>query len=171
MNKLIILDLDETLIHSCSEWIGRPYSFIAGDKMIHERPGAKYFIESTSKIYKLAVWSASHGRYAQGIISELFGSHCSPEFVWTRERCGVRTSSDGMAEFTKDLSEIAGDYRDFMIIDDRPDCILSGEGRVLSVPPYYGASSDTVLSDLLNYLCDITDSDWSELDFKNWSTT
>jgi hypothetical protein len=41
---LVILDLDETLVHSCDEWIGRSHNFLAADKMIFVRPYAEEFV-------------------------------------------------------------------------------------------------------------------------------
>jgi len=48
---LLILDIDETLVHSCDEWIGRRHDFLAADNMIFEHSFVKEFIEEPMSIY------------------------------------------------------------------------------------------------------------------------
>lgn len=76
MKKVLVLDLDETLI-----------SWIEDDDIQHDfrirvmgcnyrirtRPYLQEFLQAVSKNYELVVWSASHPEYANGIVAQLSG--------------------------------------------------------------------------------------------------
>jgi len=149
---LIILDIDETLIHSCDEWIGRKPDFIAANKMIFVRPYAKELINSLKSQYKLAVWSAAYGQYLHEIIDFLFGSSKQLEFIWDRTKCELLSNLEHCEYFSKNLSKIKAlgwSEEQFVIIDDRPENITNNNyNNVIPVKPYYGAVDDQELNQL-----------------------
>jgi TFIIF-interacting CTD phosphatase-like protein len=146
--KLVILDLDETLLHACHEWIGKQPSFVISNAMIHLRPGVNDFIEAISKHFDIAIWTASYGLYTKDIIKELFGTKTNLRFVLTREDCDPITESDGYPAFEKDTQKILdlGWYHeDFIIVDDKPHLVKSKHLNILEVRPFYGSTTDTEL--------------------------
>lgn len=151
--KLIIFDIDETLIHSCDEWIGRQPDFISADKMIYVRPYAKEFINSLKSQYKVAVWSAAYGQYLYEIIDFLFGSSNQLEFIWDRTNCELLSNLEHCDYFSKDLSKIKAlgwSEDQFIIIDDKPENITDKNGnRVVAIKPYYGSVGDQELKALI----------------------
>jgi RNA polymerase II subunit A small phosphatase-like protein len=151
--KLIIFDIDETLIHSCDEWIGRKPDFIAANKMIFVRPYAKELINLLKSEYQIAVWSAAYGQYLHEIIDFLFGSSKQLEFIWDRTKCELLSNLGHCDYFSKDLSKIKalGWFEDqFVIIDDRPENITNkSSNNVIPVKPYYGSVNDYELKCLI----------------------
>lgn len=151
--KLIIFDIDETLIHSCDEWIGRKPDFIAANKMIFIRPYAKEFIDRLKSEYKLAVWSAAHGQYLNEIVYKLFGNTKQLEFIWGRTECELLSGLDGCDYFGKNLSKIKAlgwSEDQFIIIDDKPENITDKNGKsVVAIKPYYGSVDDQELKVLI----------------------
>lgn len=146
--QLIIFDLDETLLHSCNEWIGKLPSFTIEGAMVHLRPGALDLIKACSEKYAIAVWTASYGNYTKDIITNVFGEYPKLEFVYTREMCIEFVESDGYTAFKKDISllmQIGWNISDILVIDDKPEFILpEGVGR-LKVRPFFGSSNDNDL--------------------------
>lgn len=149
---LVILDLDETLIHSCDEWIGHPHDFIAASKMIFVRPYAKEFVEELLLKYKVAVWTASYGKYTEEIIKYLFRDKNKLEFVFDRSHCSLTETAKGQDVLIKDLEkihEIGWTKNSFSIVDDKPECIYGERHQVIEVKPYFGSDNDKELLNIL----------------------
>ena len=149
---LVILDLDETLIHSCDEWIGRPHDFVAGNKMMFSRPFAKDLVRELVRKYSVAVWTASYGAYTRDIIKYLFEDPNCLAFMWDRSRCLLKSAPKKTDHFVKDLAEVyaAGWSQDsFCLVDDRPEHIIGAPANVISVKPCYGSADDQELDTIL----------------------
>lgn len=56
MRKLLILDLDDTIIHGDREGIGA--DFLAAGIPVFIRPGARQLLERMERIFDLAVWTS-----------------------------------------------------------------------------------------------------------------
>ena len=150
MAELVVLDLDETLIHACSEWIGHSHDFIAANSMVHIRPGTKEFLDRIFKYYDVAIWTASTGQYLGQVVEKLFVNY-KLEFIWDRTHCDIETDRDGYDIFVKDISRLHQvGYRNFVIIDDRPENIRPNSDTVIAVKPYYGSRDDMELLKLSN---------------------
>jgi len=153
--KLMILDVDETLIHSCSEWIGRKADFIAADHMIFVRPYAKTFISLALQQYKVAIWTASYGQYTREILSHLFEDVSDIEFIWDRNDCLRSRYDSGNEYFAKELSKLeqAGWTNDrYLIVDDMPEHIVGSQENIIGIKPYFGSINDAELLALTQQL-------------------
>lgn len=151
---LTILDLDETLVHSCSEWIGRHHDFIAGDSMIFVRPYAIEFILALSQISKIAIWTSSYGLYTTEILDNLIPKEVKLEFIWDRNKCDL-SESKGVPSFTKNLDRLRRlsiEPCNYTIVDDKPECIIPNTESVLGVKPYFGGKKDNHLKIILEKL-------------------
>jgi len=155
MLKLVVFDLDETLIHSSNEWLGRTYDFIAGSKMVYVRPQAIELISKLKDKYKIAIWTASYGQYTQEILANLFGADYIFEFIWDREQCSRRSKSDGFEYFEKDLFKIQAlgwKIQEFVVIDDFPENLINVGSNIIKIKPFYGSCSDKELTRLFDLL-------------------
>lgn len=149
--KVIILDLDETLIHACPEWIGRKPDFLAANQMIFVRPDAKAFIRQALQHYKVAIWTASYGQYTQEILAHLFDDVSDIEFIWDRNDCQLSSYDSGMEYFSKSLCKLedAGWHDgDYLIIDDQPEHIIGNQQYIIGIKPYFGSLNDDALMQL-----------------------
>ncbi|KAG2853952.1 hypothetical protein PC115_g25945, partial [Phytophthora cactorum] len=119
--KCLVLDLDETLVHSSF----RPtdnYDFIIPvniDGTIHhvyvcKRPGAEEFLIEMAKYYEIVVYTASLSKYADPLLDKL-----DPEGVIRyrlyREHC---VQYEG--NYVKDLSLLDRDISQTIIVDNSP---------------------------------------------------
>jgi RNA polymerase II subunit A small phosphatase-like protein len=155
MIKLVIFDLDETLIHSSNEWLGRTYDFIAGSKMVYVRPQAVELILKLKDKYKIAIWTASYGKYTQEILANLFGADYRFEFIWDREHCSKKSKPDGFEYFEKDLFKIQAlgwKTQEFVVIDDFPENLINIDSNIIKIKPFYGSCSDVELTNLFDLL-------------------
>jgi len=152
--KLLVLDLDETLIHGCPGASGG--DFLAAGIPVFVRPGARVFLEQMAVTFDLAVWTSASSDYASEIVSALF--HDSPQFVWCRERCVRRFDPETReTEFVKDLKKLrrlGWDLAQVLVVDDSPEKLARNYGNLVRVPPFTGAPDDLLahLAIFLAYL-------------------
>lgn len=84
--KLLVLDLDETLIHACETQLAHPEDFRVGPYFVYRRPHLTEFIASVSESFDLGVWTASGEVYAAQVIEQVFARGLL-KFVWSSRRC------------------------------------------------------------------------------------
>ncbi|MFM7856677.1 MAG: HAD family hydrolase [Flammeovirgaceae bacterium] len=71
-DKLLIFDLDETLIYSSDFMLDRPPDFNVGDYFVYVRPGLEILLSTCSRLYKLAVWTFGSHNYAAEVVRKIF---------------------------------------------------------------------------------------------------
>jgi RNA polymerase II subunit A small phosphatase-like protein len=86
-NILLILDLDETLIHATAERIRDDFDFQVYQYYVYKRPGLAAFLERCAAHFTLAVWSSASDEYVQAVVKQILPAHLTPAFVWGRSRC------------------------------------------------------------------------------------
>ena len=155
MNRLLILDLDETLIHTTREWIGYSPDFTCeGHGFIFIRPGFSEFIAEIRSYFDVAVWTAGTKDYLECVTSNLF-RNVNLSFAWCRDHCVVDTYSNGDPLFLKELNKIERkgyNLRNVLAIDDRPEALKNYPDNLISIKPFYGDREDSELAELANYL-------------------
>ena len=145
MRKLLILDLDETLIHGKPGGAGA--DFHAAGIPVFIRPGARAFIEDMAAVFDLAVWTSASSDYAADIVRELFTRPL--RFLWSRERC-VRLFHPETYEttFVKDLKKVrrqGWNLAHVIAVDDSPEKFARSYGNLVRVPPFTGERDEVLL--------------------------
>jgi carboxy-terminal domain RNA polymerase II polypeptide A small phosphatase len=92
--KLLILDLDETLIHATTKKLSREPDFMVFDYFIYKRPHLDWFLLECHATYKLAIWSSASDEYVQEVVKRIVPDDISLEFVWGRSRCTPRRATE-----------------------------------------------------------------------------
>ena len=69
--KLLILDLDETLIYATELALEREPDFLLGQYHLYQRPGLAAFLEFAFAQFNVAVWTSSSRPYGRGIVSQI----------------------------------------------------------------------------------------------------
>ena len=82
-NKLLILDIDETLIYSSDKQLDRIPDFKLDEYFVYIRPGLEEFVLGCSKLFSLAIWTASSSEYAREVIKNVFPADLKLEFIFT----------------------------------------------------------------------------------------
>jgi TFIIF-interacting CTD phosphatase-like protein len=158
---LLILDLDECLIHAHESPLDRPGDFLVGPYHVYKRPHVDQFLTTASQWYQMAIWSSGSTDYVQAIVSQLKPAAFGCQFVWGRERCTRRYDHDvGEEAFIKDLKKVKRlgfSLEKILFVDDTHSKLARNYGNAIYIPPFEGAFDDEELLKLLRYLETIRD--------------
>jgi TFIIF-interacting CTD phosphatase-like protein len=174
--KLLILDLDETLIFSSETKLAHEEDFCVGEFFAYKRPSLDTFIEYVLQHFKLAVWTSSNEIYAQSVVKQIFLEPRRLEFVWSRQRCTWKSDPElGSGYWIKDLKKVRKlgySLEGILIVDDSPRKFERSYGNYIRVSPFCGDSSDTELEKLESYLHWLKDTpNVRSVDKRHWRNT
>lgn len=159
--KLLILDLDETLIHANEVSLTYEPSFRYDQYFVYQRPGLALFLTDISKHYQLAIWSSADDRYVEEILSFITPQGLSWVFTWGRSKCSWKR--DYVFDtycFEKRLDKLKRKgfrMEQTLIVDDSPEKARANYGNAVYIHPFTGDPADNELLHLYQYLLDIKD--------------
>ena len=159
--KTLILDLDETLVHSSFFPFQRKSDIILNIKLerknhiIHvlKRPNLDYFLKKISELFNVIIFTASIKEYAEPLIDKL-----DPEKKFRRLFRQNCLNKNGL--YIKDLKQIGNNYKDMIIIDNNPISFSLNRDNGLPIITWYENSDDNELIKLiplLEYLAKVDD--------------
>lgn len=155
--KLLILDLDETLVHAAEHPLQHAPDFRVGPYSVYKRPGLDAFLCRMGQVFDLAVWTSSTRPYALPVVENIFPQGIQPGFVWARERCTWKFNPDMHEhEWLKNLDKLKRKgYRleQVLMVDDTPAKLARHYGNLVRVRPFVGDQCDAELAQLGEYLC------------------
>ncbi|KAL2920375.1 Nuclear envelope morphology protein 1 [Polyrhizophydium stewartii] len=120
--KTLVLDLDETLIHSTSRG-SRRYDFMVEvliDKhvclyYVYKRPHVDLFLRKAAEWFKIVIFTASMPEYADPVIDWLDGNRTIVSKRYFRQSCTARNGT-----FVKNLEIVESDLSQVCLIDNAP---------------------------------------------------
>lgn len=160
--KILVLDLDETLIHSHHDGVlrptvrpGTPPDFILKvviDKhpvrfFVHKRPHVDFFLEVVSQWYELVVFTASMEIYGSAVADKLDNNKGILKRRYYRQHCTLDSGS-----YIKDLSVVHDDLSSVVILDNSPGAYRSHPDNAIPIKSWFSDPSDTALLNLLPML-------------------
>jgi len=160
--KTLVLDLDETLVHSSFDSFERKSDIFLKleierksiDIHVLIRPGAAEFLERMSKHFELVIFTASVSKYAEPLIDQLdVKRHCF--FRLFREHCTMVNKS-----FLKDLKRLDRDMKDVIILDNSPIAYALNVENGFPIKSWYEDKKDRELynlSPILEFLSRVND--------------
>lgn len=175
-NKLLILDLDETLIYSSLTKLSFSEDFKVDQYFVYKRPGIENFLNFISENFNFAVWTSSTSDYADGLVKQLFLDQSVLKFVWARDRCVSKIDIESREQYwIKDLKKVKKlgfDLEKILVIDDSPEKLQRNYGNHIPVIPFLGNPKDDELSRLINFLKKIINLDSvRSIEKRNWRNT
>jgi Dullard-like phosphatase family protein len=118
--KCLVLDLDETLVHSSFKptknadfIIPVEIDGITHQVYVGKRPNVDEFLQRMGKIYEIVIFTASLSKYANPLLDVLDSSHKVIRWRLFREHC---TYHDGC--YVKDLSRLGRPMNETLIVDN-----------------------------------------------------
>lgn len=154
--KLLVLDLDETLMFASMFRLPTVAEFQLGLAQAVRRPGLGVFLARCFSLFRVAVWTSATEEYAAEALSRIMPADADLAFVWCRRKCYRQTDPIlGDAYWVKDatlLLEPGYALDALLVLDDEPRSWGAHRDRVLPVPKFRGDPADTVLLDLLPVL-------------------
>lgn len=155
-DKLIVLDLDETLIFSTETKLDREPDFTASKYFSYKRPHLNEFLEECFKLFKVGVWTSASEDYAQAVVKNIFKDPSRLEFVWTCARCTQKYSPDyDNYELIKDLKKLKDHgypIEKIIMVDDSKEKVQRNYGNAIIVKSFIGDPKDDELLALLMFL-------------------
>jgi carboxy-terminal domain RNA polymerase II polypeptide A small phosphatase len=170
---LLILDLDETLVHSTEDQLERDADFHLEQYFVYKRPGVEKFLVQCSRLFDIAVWTSSSSDYASEVVRMVFPSDIKLNFLFAQERCVFRFNHDILTSQTiKPLTKVKRkgySIKKIIIIDDLIETFQKNYGNAILVQPYRGEVEDTELSMLIQYLEILSElEDVRNIDKRHW---
>ncbi len=163
--KTLLLDLDETLVHSGFKQFNPniPSDLIMNIELENQkreihvliRPGVKEFLDRISKRFEIIIFTASLSKYASPLIDILDNNKlCSYRLF--REHC---TFINGA--FIKDLKRLDRNLKDVILLDNSPIAYMLHPENGFPIKTWYDDKSDRELYNLapiiefLSYVDDV----------------
>ena len=148
--KTLILDLDETLVHSSFTPFTKndivlevDFEGVIYNIYVLIRPFAKEFLINVSKYFELVVFTASIPKYASPLL-DILDKEKNIKHRLYREHC---TFIDGL--YIKDLKRLNRPLKDMIIVDNSPLAYIFNEENGLPIKTWYDDSKDNELNKIL----------------------
>lgn len=154
--KCLVLDLDETLVHSSFKSIQHADYVVPVEIEYHwhnvyviKRPGVDNFLKRMGEIYEVVVFTASLSKYADPVLDKL-DVHRVVSHRLFRESC-----YNHKGNYVKDLSQLGRPIADTIIIDNSPASYIFHPNNAVPVSSWFNDPHDTELTDLCPFLADL----------------
>ena len=153
--KLLVLDLDETLIHSSEKRLADGESFLIHNFFVYKRPYLDWFMSEMLNTFEVAIWSAAGHDYVHSVICHLF-QRDSLKFVWTSQNCTLsKNVNTGEYDIIKNLRKLKNrgyPLESIVVIDDSSAKHRRNYGNLVTVKEFLGDQNDNDLQLLAAYL-------------------
>jgi len=155
--KTLVLDLDETLLHSSFKPIPDP-DFIVPveiEDVVHKvyvlkRPFVDEFLKAVGPLYEIVIFTASLAKYADPVLDLLDTSRVVDTRLF-RDSCSLFKGN-----YIKDLGRLGRPLDNTIIIDNSPTSYMFNPENAVAIETWFDDPSDTELRDLLPVLRDLT---------------
>ncbi|SAM05338.1 hypothetical protein [Absidia glauca] len=160
--KTVVLDLDETLVHSVQlsggklqtvhAAIQRKQIEVQSNKqsilyLVYKRPHADFFLKTISQWYKVVIFTASMAEYADPVIDWLDQDDSMVSQRYFRQSCVPKGGN-----YLKDISLAEPDLSKVCLVDNSPVAYELYQENGIPIPTWLNAPNDESLLDLLPLL-------------------
>jgi len=156
--KCLVLDLDETLVHSSFRAVeGADFVIpVKIEDVVHfvyvaKRPGVDEFLLEMSKHYEIVIYTASLNKYADPLL-DLLDIHKVIRYRLFRESCVFYEGN-----YVKDLSVLDRDISSSIIIDNSPNSYLFHPENAIDCSSFIDDPRDRELDQIGSFLVGIKD--------------
>lgn len=156
--KTLVLDLDETLVHSSFRMVQTADIVISVELegehhrvFVRKRPGVDEFLWKVAQVFEVVVYTASMAKYANPLLDEL-DRDSVVTFRLFREACTKHANG-----YVKDLSKLGRNLKDVIIIDNSPTCYSFQPHNAIPIKTWREDPQDHELLDLVPILYSLKD--------------
>ena len=153
--RTLVLDLDETLVHSVFKPhpnkppnITLPITVDGKNKNIYvyTRPYVEEFLKEVSNHFEIVIFTASMRKYAAPLLNELDrGNYCTHKLY--REHCSMFNGT-----ICKDMTRLGRDLKDVIIVDNNPRCYALHMSNGINIKSWVNDFEDRELERILPIL-------------------
>lgn len=151
--KTLVLDLDETLVHSSLEPVPNfdlkvkvKVDSALLDIYVLLRPGVFEFLEKVAEMYEVVIFTASLKNYADPVIDFIDRGKVVSSRLF-RSECEFRDGS-----YVKNLSSLGRDLKKVVIVDNSPLSYLLHPDNGIPISSWFDDKADNCLSEILTIL-------------------
>ncbi|KAF2001510.1 NIF-domain-containing protein [Amniculicola lignicola CBS 123094] len=162
--KCLVLDLDETLVHSSFKILHQADFTIPVEiegqyhnVYVIKRPGVDAFMKRVGELYEVVVFTASVSKYGDPLLDQL-DIHNVVHHRLFRESC-----YNHQGNYVKDLSQIGRDLREVIIIDNSPTSYIFHPQHAVPISSWFSDAHDNELLDLIPVLEDLAGNQVSDV--------
>ncbi|PPQ99724.1 hypothetical protein CVT24_009707 [Panaeolus cyanescens] len=155
--KCLVLDLDETLVHSSFKAVQQADFIVPVEIEYHwhhfhvlKRPGVDDFLKQMGDLYEVVIFTASLSKYADPVLDKL-DIHRVVAHRLFRESC-----FNHKGNYVKDLSQLGRPIADTIILDNSPASYIFHPNNAVPVSSWFNDPHDAELTDLIPFLADLT---------------
>ncbi|SGZ41842.1 uncharacterized protein HGUI_04043 [Hanseniaspora guilliermondii] len=175
--KCLVLDLDETLVHSSFKYV-KAADFVIPveiDGIVHsvyvlKRPGCDEFLRQVAKWYEVVIFTASVSRYGDPLLDTLDGilkpnpvsKNGSKELYnntgkrHIHQRLFRDSCYNYEGNYVKNLSQIGRPLEDIIILDNSPASYIFHPQHAVPISSWFSDIHDNELLDILPLLKDLS---------------
>jgi len=159
--KCLVLDLDETLVHSSFKPIPKPDFIIPVeiDRVVHhvyvlKRPYVDEFLQRAAKHYEIVIFTASLAKYADPLLDELDTGKVIEHRLF-RESCVIHGTA-----YVKDMRRLTRKLKDTIIVDNSPPSYMFQPCNAVPIASWFDDPNDTQLLDF----CPVLETTMKDID-------
>ena len=160
--KTLVLDLDETLVHSQFQPFDIPSDIILKIELENEfhdihvmvRPGVSEFLKNMGKIYEIVIFTASVSKYADPLL-DILDKEKNCKFRLFREHCTPINTC-----YVKELKKLGRELKNIIIVDNSPMSYALNPENGIPINTWFEDKSDRELyniSSILEFLSFVPD--------------
>ncbi|KAG7026508.1 CTD small phosphatase-like protein, partial [Cucurbita argyrosperma subsp. argyrosperma] len=159
--RTVLLDLDETLVHSKLDPPPERFDFVVRPRIdgeilnfyVLKRPGVDQFLEALADRFEIVVFTAGLKEYASLVVNHLDKKSVISHRLY-RDSC-----KEVEGKYVKDLSEIGRDLRRVVIVDDNPNAYAFQPENAIPIASFIDDPADKELGKLVKFfdVCDCYD--------------
>jgi len=155
--KLLILDIDETLLHASEIPLKHlKHDFETTLYYVYKRPFLKEFLDYCQNNFDLAVWTTGGEEFAAMVVEQLFPKENLLKFIWSSKRCTQIFNPDLYEmDAIKNLKKVKKKgycLENVLMIDNTPSKLRKNYGNLIIINDFIGAQDDKELLLLIKYL-------------------
>ncbi|KAK9468599.1 HAD-like domain-containing protein [Lipomyces arxii] len=154
--KCLVLDLDETLVHSSFKFLQQADFVIPVEiegqyhnVYVIKRPGVDEFMRQVGQLYEIVVFTASVSKYGDPLLDQL-DIHNVVHHRLFRESC-----YNHQGNYVKDLSQLGRPLEDIIILDNSPASYIFHPQHAVPISSWFSDVHDNELLDLVPFLEDL----------------
>jgi len=148
--KCLVLDLDETLVHSSFKPVdGCDFVIpVEIENQVHKvyvckRPFVDEFMKRCGELYEVVIFTASLAKYADPVL-DLLDIHKVVDWRLFRESCTPFKGS-----YVKDMGRMGRDIKTIMILDNSPHSYAFNPENAIPCESWFSDKNDTELRELI----------------------
>lgn len=168
--ELVVLDLDETLIHAN---YNEPYGdadFFVDEYSVYKRNGLDKFLAGLFSRYKVGIYTLATKPYAEMVLDNILRPDQRVEFLFDRKRCvrsfnsmhggslpysGLYSGGSSPVTYSKSIKKVKKlgyDIDRVVVLDDSPEVWARSYGNLVQVAPFFGELQDDELAHALSFV-------------------